>query len=422
MKIFILAFLFLALFSCKKNNSVNTKGKIKIQVISGNNQHDTVGRILKDSIKILVSLSGQPLPKTPIRIIQNGCTKIQQSFLITGENGIASFSWMLNSTNGQQSLNIYALDSLENIVDSTTADAEGLIFDHGWMPCDCIPDGNLTNMIQLDDGRLLIAANNMLYSSSNNGISWNSMKSFPDQAFFNNIVAFHQNIFLQNGQIIMYSTDGGATWQSMNSIANFGNFVVLRITAYGKLFLSTGNGVYMSLDLGKTWVNISTLAKNWLGYSSFYDVFSESTTGTLYAVNNNQELWTSADTGASWFLAFGLDQVTTVFADEKGNLYLGKEVGADQSGIFKLDKSSNTWTALNYFQDKPGREADIENITEVNHNFYFTVADYGLMKTSDFTAIQQITPFPVGPYCVTSANAIVTPIVALNGWAYNLNP
>ncbi len=421
MKIFI-PFLLLLLFSCKKNNSVNTKGKIKIEVISGNNQHDTTGRTLRDSIKILVTLSGQPLPKTSIEIIQNGCTKNQQAILITRQDGIASFSWTLNSTNGQQLLNIYALDSLQNIVDSTTATAEGLIFDHGWMPCDCIPSGNLTNMILLDDGRLLIAANDMLYSSSNNGISWNSIASFPDQGFFNNIAAFHQNIFLQNSRIIMYSTDNGATWQVMNSIANFGSFVVLRITAYGKLFLSTSNGVYMSTDLGQTWVNISTLAKNWLGYSSFYNVFSESTTGTLYAVNNNQELWVSADTGASWFQIIALNQVTTVFADEKGNVYLGKEVGSTQSGIYKLDKSSNTWNVLNYFQDTPGREADIENITEVNNNFYFTVANYGLMKTKDFTSLKQITPFPVGPYCVTSTNAVVTPGVALNGWAYNLNP
>lgn len=84
--------------SCKKNNhGSNALGNIKITVIAGNNQSDTVGRVLSDSIRVSVTRSNFPFPNTfpfpnaEIEIVQPGCAYSVTTYAQTGSDGTASF-------------------------------------------------------------------------------------------------------------------------------------------------------------------------------------------------------------------------------------------------------------------------------------------------------------------------------------------
>ena len=64
MKPFLAGCFALSIFfiSCKKNPAENIDSKVKIELVAGNNQSDTIGRVLKDTLQFRVTRNGIPLP------------------------------------------------------------------------------------------------------------------------------------------------------------------------------------------------------------------------------------------------------------------------------------------------------------------------------------------------------------------------
>jgi len=408
-------------FSCKKDNSDKKEGNYKIEVIGGNNQSDTVGQILTDSIKIRVLAGNTSKRKWSIRVVQPSCTLTIEYLLRTDSNGTASLSWHLTPTIGDQVLKFYLIDSANIILDSTLANAKGLHFEHCWLPADCIPvNASNESIVELSDGTLLCGLGKV-YASGNHGLSWYSHSTYPNQLSTYKVVNYGNHVFALNNMNIQHSPDNGITWETVGASLSTINNEPFEVSNKGTLFISKTSGVYMSTDFGQNWKNISTVT-NGLGYSSYYYDFSETSDGRIYAVNNDHELWTSSNRGSKWTSSFANYGYVSVFVDDNDDVYIAK-VGPNRGELYRKRANENTGTLICSFTDNGSQPAEISQISKVNSFFYFLVAGYGLMKTSDFTMFQNLRSYPIQTYLITKTNTAIIVGAGDNGKIfYNTNP
>jgi xyloglucan-specific exo-beta-1,4-glucanase len=109
------------------------------------------------------------------------------------------------------------------------------------------------------------------------------------------------NYFYAADQNNVYvSSDGGATWPTSTSLANYGvNAVEVHPTVAGDVWISTSNGLYHSTNFGQTFTQISGVTGSYAialgkGTGSYPNVYSfVSTTGST-------TLQVSADMGVTW--------------------------------------------------------------------------------------------------------------------------
>lgn len=399
----IICFFFILIsFSCKKDNLDQKDNNYKLEVFEGNNQSDTVGKMLTDSIRIRVITNHTPKRKWSIKVVQPGCAVTREYYLLTDSNGTVSFSWKLTPTIGDQVLKLYLIDSSKIILDSAVAGAKGLFFEHCWLPADCIPENASTrSLIELSDGTLLSGLGKV-YASRNHGLSWYNHTTYPNQLFTYKVMHYKNHVFALSNMNIRHSPDNGITWEAVGASLNTSNSEPFVVTNKGKLFISTISGVYMSTDFGHTWKNISTAA-NGLGYSSFYYDFSETSDGKVFAVNNNHELWTSSDGGNTWTSSFVNNGYVSVFVDDNDDVYIAK-VSNNLGELYRKRANENTGTLICNFTNKGSQHAEITQISKVNGIFYFLLAGYGLMKTSDFTTFQNLSTYPIQSYLITKSN------------------
>jgi hypothetical protein len=419
MKLIPIAFaLFLLLLvSCEKNKNDKPTQNVKVEVIKGNNQSDTAGHVLADSIQIKVTANNIPLANAAVMIVQPSCAGPEKSYINTNANGLGYFAWRLNGTIGSQQINIYAIDSVYTILDSTVATAQGLFAEHSWLPCDCFPSGlSPDNPVQLGDQRIM-CNNEKMYVSADEGRSWSVMESYPGQGSFNRLAVYKNHVFsIHNQQYLYHSADNGKTWEQLNTISSFGPLAQIQTTRSGKLFLNASDEEYMSTDLGQSWVNLTRLPQHALGMNLYTEV-TEAPNGDIYMVGNGS-IWFSFDGGVSWNTAFGGNNITSVFADDNGDIYEGIRTlyGNEIARI-----TDHALVSLCSFKDTLLTVADVTNITKVNGNYYFHVNAHGLMTTKDFISIRQLNTYGgFNDFCVTTNNNIIE--AGGKYLMYNINP
>jgi len=413
--------------SCKKGSSDGPERNIKITVISGNNQSDTAGRVLNNALEISVTHNGTPLANAQIKIVQPNCSYADSSFTVTGSSGTVAYSWQLNGQIGNQTLKLYAVDSLDRVLDSTTATATALFFDHTWLPSACLGGkGTSFAIVELPSGRLLLGGQEMYYSDDS-GRTWSVLASFPQYQTVISMVVYQNTIFagmLEANNPLYSSSDNGLTWQYCTASAGFGQVDYLSATKSGKVFASAQGEIYMSTDLGQTWKNLSTLASPIPSfYAPLFD-FCESADGTLFGVASDGDLWESGDGGTTWNNYILFNSVQSCFSDVNGVVYVN--TSGTKGQLYKMTGSGNsvTWPLICSFANTPGQDANISNMMEVNNTFYFSLAGYGIMKTTDFNTFQQIYSSPYSPLFILTKEDVGITYSQPNGGQliYNIGP
>ena len=119
--IFSLSIFCLIYFSCSKSKSpgpqINTTSSIKIELVSGSNQVDTIGRPLANPIVIKITQNGIPLNNYGVLYEGSGCNAERLDEFSTAADGTAQYNWWLASDVGAQTLTIVAMNAKNQKVD-----------------------------------------------------------------------------------------------------------------------------------------------------------------------------------------------------------------------------------------------------------------------------------------------------------------
>ncbi|MDP9076541.1 MAG: glycoside hydrolase [Bacteroidota bacterium] len=381
----------LILFGCKKESppSKPVPTGFKMEIIKGNNQSDSIGHTLKDSIIVRVTNNSKLLTNGYLRFTGSGCD-VNVPTEVPINTGIGFFKWQLSGVIGAQQLKVILLDSARVVRDSLTVTAHAAMPLHGWQPSPCMASYNgVKTFCRLKTGKLfaLFFNSDFLFSSDDNGISWHKLPEIEGHYPIVNIIAAPDDglFILTQGNGIQYSPDGGKTWVARNNgMANFRFTDDLSISPLGKIFASDHpNGRrYITTDDGVNW-NTTDLG-----------IF-EQPNGNNYFIDNFSTLRVTTDGGLSYKYVSVFPVTTGVvleFIDVKGNIYVSKSTNYNNLALCRSTDNGLTFTAVYAATYVQGIPLGLGQMTEQNGTFYFYVYGSGLIKTSDFKTFTNISP------------------------------
>src|ERR1700744_5421139 len=132
----LLLFAFLLFFiGCSKDKPTspnNSSNSVKIEIVSGNNQSDTIGRQLSVPIVVKVTQNGAPLSGVYVKFHGTGCDSDGDFEIATNAAGTASYLVSLTGDVGQQNFKAYATDANDKNIDSVSFICTGLEPGAGW--------------------------------------------------------------------------------------------------------------------------------------------------------------------------------------------------------------------------------------------------------------------------------------------------
>jgi photosystem II stability/assembly factor-like uncharacterized protein len=389
-------------FGCKKDKKKKPvdQSYLKIELIQGNNQRDTIGNLLKDTIKVKVTQNGAPATNYIVQFKRSGCEDVNITEQAISTNGQASYTWYLSGEAGGQLLDIIVLDNNRNKKDSISATAIGITAAHGWHRSGCMQNFPVNTVSELNSGRLLASLNTLDYPyySDDNAISWHPLKTFLKKYFISKIISDTQNdVFLATkNDGVFYSKDGGQTWANRSSgITDPTGFADMAYTPGGRLIFTDKSGVYISNDKGLTWTNESSGLP---GGQSFYPC--EQLNGDLYIIGSDDEVYKLSNAGNTWVNQgtnlgnYLLASVASIFIDDNGDMYIGNPhngIGVN-GNIYKSKDGGKTWNML--FSQTPVSSSypNVTQISKQNGNYYFSFAGLGVYQTANFSTYSNITP------------------------------
>lgn len=421
--LYVVPALVLFIFGCKKDQKippiVRVSTGLQIQVIKGNNQADTIGKQLKDSIVINVATNGTPVVGYTVQFKRSGCQDMTVAEATTSSTGQASFAWYLSGQIGAQSLSIILLDDKGNKLDSAAVAATGITPASGWHRGGCLQNFPVNNVTALSSGRILASVNTAGYPyySDDNAMSWHPLTTFSNTHFVSKMLSTSAGIFLatQNEGIFL-SGDNGQTWTNISSgIWNVQDFSDMNYTASGNLIVTNSSGLFISSDGGQTW-NEDDFGLP--AGSSTYPV--ELPNGNLFVIGSDNSVYMLPAHTGDWENVgangnYILSDVESLYVDDKGNMFAGTPHDAPDgtANLYESADGGTSWSPV-FTQNHIGSPLsypNIDNISKINGVYYFAYAGIGLYQTTNFTnystTTQQLGNIGLLTYTVSKSGTLV---------------
>jgi hypothetical protein len=222
------------------------------------------------------------------------------------------------------------------------------------------------------------AADDSVYLSTDNGVSWHSKGSISATS-----LAVKDSILFSGGWVewggsgVHFSTDDGSSWQPTSleneniwSLTVKDEYVIAG--SYGSVFITSDNGEnWTESSTGLPDIYIYSLTTNSLGY-----IFAGTGEGIFRSTNNGNS-WTSINTGltTNYFNALVVN---------------GTDIFAGGYGVFRSTNNGNNWTAINEGMDPIVTSLAVENsvlfvasnggrlFLSTNMGVYWVACDTGL--------------------------------------------
>jgi hypothetical protein len=346
--------------ACKKSASPdttqNTSDKYKLTLLSGDNQSDTLGHYLKDSVIIKATNNGVPLKNYHVQFQGSGCNDDLIDDYNTTAQGMHSYMWRLAGDIGKQTLKVRLLDAQNKVLDSLNVTSTGIAPGRGWHLSACTPFTSETyRFCKLSTGRLLVCCyKNYVRYSDDNGISWTAIKSLGNNHAITAIVSTPKDELIADAEQegFYYSKDAGATWTLMGPTpSGADSYEDMAYTPSGRLIYTTQQGhSYLSTDMGKSWKTLNAGLGN-----TVYHYPSETSNGDLYLVGHDEYLYKSTDGGNSWQAQTNYSRTISFYIGPNGWQYQGRL--EPDGGLFVSKDNGASYTRLinvsNSFVFKP---------------------------------------------------------------------
>jgi photosystem II stability/assembly factor-like uncharacterized protein len=394
MKISLIALLLIvSIFTgCSKSNKKDTApvdSTLKIEIVSGNHQTDTIGKRLTNLIYFKVLLNNNPVNGYTIQLVGSGCNSDHVDSVVTVLDGTNTYNWFLAGDVGTETLKAYVLNSKRQRVDSVTANATALAPGPGWHYSAC---GGQTGMLPsnyciLSTGRIFAVFTNgetYLRYSDDNGRSWNLVKSLGDMHELEYIVSTPQDelIAITYGEGNLYSADAGTTWTMLPKQPFNTDYVTSVVyTNEGKLLVSgQSNPISISSDKGNTWT-IASPEQFVPPHSATDGNFSspaEDIAGNLYLVGRySQTIYKSSDNGATWTVVPHPEESDYGLYIDKNNWFY-KSTSDNNGGIFISKDNGNTYSQLGYYSNYLFSNLSLQS----DGKLYFDAQGQGLFQST----------------------------------------
>ena len=374
-------------FSCSKSSQPGPKGggtsSVKIELVSGNNQTDTIGYHLPNLVVVKVTQNGVPLKNYTLLYEGSGCNEDRMDKFNTEADGTGGYVWFLAGDVGQQTLKIFAVDDQNNKVDSVTAVSTAIAPGAGgWHYSACTyPFGyTISALCKTDNGRLfttLSGGPSYLRYSDDNGVSWYAVKALGNKHRFESVAASSANeVFAAADDGNFYSADNGQTWASL-PLQAFDTYTIsgLTFTKSGKIFVTTQyNSVYISSDKGKTWTIPASSAfvnPRSTGNDNDFICPTEDQNGNLYVLGyDSGVIYKSTDAGKSWtHLNFPNDRFESLFIDANNWFYTSVN-GNDPYGVYISKDGGATFNLLSSSASGFNQQISVQS----DGNLYYTLS------------------------------------------------
>ncbi|WP_405382277.1 YCF48-related protein [Maribacter sp. LLG6340-A2] len=203
------------------------------------------------------------------------------------------------------------------------------------------PEGGRIKEIVEIENKLILSTNNNIYSSINNGTTWNVIvNDLPTPNLITELTEHNGTLYCSiNNKGVYKSLDGGSTWTAANAGIENETFYTLQVFE-NKIVAGLANGgIMVSLDNGTTWLDRSEGVQNiqFAGLSitetKIYAVGRASAVPQgspgLYVSENDGETWTPI--AVPYINPNGLTDVfvdgTDVYVADVGHIYLSSDEG-----------------------------------------------------------------------------------------------
>lgn len=378
----------------------------KMEIIKGNNQKDSIGHTLKDSIVIRVTNNNKLLNWGYLSFTGSGCD-INTPIEVPVNSGLGFFKWQLGSSIGTQELQVILLDSAHVARDTLKITANAAMPLHGWQPSPCMPYHGVKTFCKLKTGKLfaLFLNTNFLFTSNDNGINWHKLPEINGHYQIVDMIAVPDDgIFLltqSNG--LLYSSDAGNTWVPRNNgITNFKLADGISVSPSGKVFAAVHSDgkVYSTIDDGVNWT------------ASNLSIF-ELPDGRNYFIDNFNTLRVTTNGGASYNYVYAFSATANPrlqFIDDKGYLYVSMSSNYNDFKLYRSTDDGHTFVPVYSAKYVQGTPLGIAQLSEHNGTFYFYAYGSGLIKTNDFktyTNISTVLTEQSRSYIVTQNDQLV---------------
>ncbi len=197
-------------------------------------------------------------------------------------------------------------------------------------------DGQQKTAIALDptgQATFLVASENGLFVSFDNGDKWNTPITEPCSAIF----ADHKGNAIASCGDLLKSVDGGHSWEKINSSDGHGRISALSISPHDpNILIAAGNGLSISKDGGKSWVE----ASNGIPATCMDLQINPSNPENLFAIEycSGSNLFQSLNSGKKWDVLNYKNGMVDFAIDAGGQLFYR----LDQGQLFQVKDKTIT--------------------------------------------------------------------------------
>jgi photosystem II stability/assembly factor-like uncharacterized protein len=254
------------------------------------------------------------------------------------------------------------------------------------------PVHNGGKMIVSDDA-IIVAADNFIWRSLNDGVSWNLVEQFALSGI-NSFARVGTKLFATGSTVLWTSLDNGGSW----TMSPFSPGAVSLSSNGGTIYLGSSSKVFKSTDLGATWMDVST----GLGQGSILALLYDGSTLFAGATADSAGIYRSTNGGTSWApAATGLPVGKVIRAMISFGGYVFASTDGD--GIYRSTDHGSTWAKTD-----PNNSL-LANMTVYNFcikdNALFAGAGNGIYKSTDggATFLRVVNGFPANTNVTASS-------------------